>query len=49
MSCQRESEGSSDGTSKWESCEGGTGEELAGSVSTSWDLVSCVSSDNVLI
>jgi hypothetical protein len=40
MSCQSESEGSSDGAGKRESCEGGTGEELAVSVEGIRNLVS---------
>ena len=40
MSCQSESEGSSDGAGEWESCEGGTGEELAVSVEGIRNLVS---------
>lgn len=40
MSCQSESEGSSDGTREGEPCEGGTGEELAVSVEGIRNLVS---------
>ena len=40
MSCQSESEGSSDGTGEGESCEGCTGEEDAVSVEGIRNLVS---------
>jgi hypothetical protein len=40
MSCQSKSEGSSDGASEGEACEGGAGEELVGSVEGMRNLVS---------
>lgn len=40
MSCQRESEGSPDGTAEWESCEGGTCKESLASVEEIRNLVS---------
>ena len=40
MSRQSESEGSSDGTSEGDACEGGAGEELVGSVEGIRNLVS---------